>query len=512
MRRAIFNAVITAAALSLAGAASAQKGATHVKKPNYDDIYCSGVISTSNVPYDTYLISGEESSPQATFSEGQYVYINRGSSGGVKIGDEFLVSRPVSDPLKMKWFDAQPGLLRAMGTRWQDVGRLKVVALHPDLPNVATAIVTHSCDYLLRGDYVRPFEERPQPTIVIPPFNRFAPPNGKSLATVVSGKDFHSTQGTNEIVYVNLGSAQGVNIGDYFRIFRLQGMRRETAYQLRNMQYKVWGYGAAPDAYSPQDLPREALGEGIVVRIGENAATVLITYSLREVYAGDYVEHEGPREVPAPPPPPPPPAKPANQPPALTCSAERGQAIAGERVRISCQASDPDGDVVRFTWKASGGQVIGTGAVVVFDTTGLEAGDYTVAAHAEDPSGAGADATVPIEVTAAAAPAQPTKTHEGFFRTQSAVVDNVFKRILDDVALRLNNEPGGRVLLIGFADERETDAEQLANQRAANAKAYLTAKGVAADRIDTQVQPSQPGAGRQNQRVDVIWIPAGVSN
>ena len=88
MRRAIFIAVV---AVGLASAASAQKGRTIVKKPNYDDIYCSGVISTSSVPYDTYIISGEESNPQTLFSQGQYVYINTGAN----VGDEFLVIRPV---------------------------------------------------------------------------------------------------------------------------------------------------------------------------------------------------------------------------------------------------------------------------------------------------------------------------------------------------------------------------------------------------------------------------------
>ena len=37
--------------------------------------------------------------------------------------------------------------------------------------------------------------------------------------------------GTNDIIYVNLGSEQGVRVGDYFRIFRYTGTQHETAYQ-----------------------------------------------------------------------------------------------------------------------------------------------------------------------------------------------------------------------------------------------------------------------------------------
>jgi hypothetical protein len=39
-------------------------------------------------------------------------------------------------------------------------------------------------------------------------------------------------------------------------------------------------------------LPRELLGEGIVLNVTRGAATVLITYSSAEMYAGDFAEIE----------------------------------------------------------------------------------------------------------------------------------------------------------------------------------------------------------------------------
>jgi hypothetical protein len=39
-------------------------------------------------------------------------------------------------------------------------------------------------------------------------------------------------------------------------------------------------------------LPREIIGEGIVINEGPNGSTMLITYSSLPVYAGDYVELE----------------------------------------------------------------------------------------------------------------------------------------------------------------------------------------------------------------------------
>jgi hypothetical protein len=92
------------------------------------------------------------------------------------------------------------------------------------------------------------------------------------------------------IVYVNLGSEQGARIGDYYRIFRYQGDRHGVAYTPRGQEHAVYGFGAAPGNWKWSDVPREILGEGIVLNVSQNASTVLITDSLREIYAGDYIE------------------------------------------------------------------------------------------------------------------------------------------------------------------------------------------------------------------------------
>jgi hypothetical protein len=107
--------------------------------------------------------------------------------------------------------------------------------------------------------------------------------------------------GRNDIIYVNLGNSQGVKVGDYFRIFRFQGTQHETAYQTPRYSFDqefgsasggIVGFGSVPRKYNWTNVPREDIGEGIVLRTGPNSATVLITLSLREIYSGDYVEVE----------------------------------------------------------------------------------------------------------------------------------------------------------------------------------------------------------------------------
>ena len=105
-------------------------------------------------------------------------------------------------------------------------------------------------------------------------------------------KNFSQAAGTYKVVYVNLGSAQGVKVGDYFRIFRYQGTRAERAFQSYGMAYKTYGFGSTPVRYKWDDLPREILGEGVVLRVAPNSSAVLVTFSWREIYVGDYTEVE----------------------------------------------------------------------------------------------------------------------------------------------------------------------------------------------------------------------------
>jgi hypothetical protein len=144
-----------------------------------------------------------------------------------------------------------------------------------------------------RGDIVVPYQDRPAPPYKdASAFDHFAPVSGKPVAMVVTGAGFHQVSGRNDAVYVNLGTAQGVKIGDYFRFFRYQGSLAEIAPQTKGYQYKLYGFGSTPVRYEWNDLPREVVGEGIVLNVSHNSSTVLITYSTLEVYAGDYVEIE----------------------------------------------------------------------------------------------------------------------------------------------------------------------------------------------------------------------------
>jgi hypothetical protein len=287
--------VLAGLILALCGVmASAQTPAT---PPYPNDVYCSGLVTTEAVPRDTYVVSGGESNTNIVFTVHDYVFINKGSSQGVKVGDEFSVIRPVEDTVKIDWTKWQSSILRKMGTVWEDEGRLVVVDARPE---VSVAQIERGCGYMQRADIVLPFVERPEPPLkpsVSP--DRFAPANGKPLAMVISSQKFLPQVGKNDIIYVNLGNSGGVKVGDYFRIFRYTGTQNEMAFQIPRFAFDVegelgptYGYGGVSKKYNWSNVPREVLGEGIVLRAGPNSSTVLITESARAVYAGDYVEVE----------------------------------------------------------------------------------------------------------------------------------------------------------------------------------------------------------------------------
>ena len=280
--------------------AASAMGAAAQTQPSFpltpNDVSCAGVVTSDSVPRDTYVITGEQSNYEIAFTEGEDIYINKGSAQGAKVGDMFSIIRPVTDPVEEDWTKWQTALLHKMGTVWEDQGQARLIVVHE---NVSIARVEHSCNYIQRGDIALPYKPGPALTPKATNFDRFTPSDNKMMAMVVTGKMFQQQVAKNDIVYINLGAGQGVKAGDYFRIFRYVGTQHETAYATARFPFDAsygmsptYGFGASPAKWNWSNVPRENLGEGLVLRTGPNSATVLITFSLREIFPGDYVELE----------------------------------------------------------------------------------------------------------------------------------------------------------------------------------------------------------------------------
>ncbi len=258
------TAVLSLSVFLGAAVSSAQNvspAAPAIPQIDYSTVNCSGFVTDQKVPDEMRLISGEQSNYKITFTRGDYVHINRGQDKGVRVGDRFSVVRPDKDPTDVPWFKWQTKLLRAMGTPYMDLGQIRVVNVQP---KVSVAQVTFSCGFMERGDILEPYQDRPAPPFKDPAaFDHFAPISGKPVAMLVAGKDYGQVFG-----------------------------KLSPVPQVKDYQYALYGFGSAPSRYSWNDLPREVLGEGIVINVSRNASTMIVTFNSIEAYAGDYVEIE----------------------------------------------------------------------------------------------------------------------------------------------------------------------------------------------------------------------------
>jgi outer membrane protein OmpA-like peptidoglycan-associated protein len=222
-------------------------------------------------------------------------------------------------------------------------------------------------------------------------------------------------------------------------------------------------------------------------------------------------------EVP-PPPPPPPPA--ANRPPTVSVTCDKPVILPSETIRCRATAADPDGDPLTYAWSSSACRISGNGPDATLDCSGVPAGtNVTVTVRVSDGRGGTAEAStrVRVEAPTRAPEAQTLCDSAGFPRNLSRL-NNIDKACLDDVATRLRQDPGSRVVVIGHADKSERFPDVTGRKRAEEVKDYLVKqRGVDESRVSVRsagaTQPADSGttpqARARNRRVQVIFVPQG---
>ncbi len=200
----------------------------------------------------------------------------------------------------------------------------------------------------------------------------------------------------------------------------------------------------------------------------------------------------------------------ANQPPTIECLTTTLDVASGSSIELRARASDPDKDRLSYSWSSTGGSIRGTGETVTFDATGVKAGSYTVTATVDDGRGGKASCSMMVYVSERIS---VTKDKCGYFPTGGTRVDNCAKAILDDLAVRMKNEPNLRANVIGYTDasRAETARKGLGERRAKAVAAYLTSKGVDSSRLkitdgaaNNPVGDNKTVAGRRlNRRVEI---------
>jgi hypothetical protein len=215
-------------------------------------------------------------------------------------------------------------------------------------------------------------------------------------------------------------------------------------------------------------------------------------------------------EVPAPPAaavvasPEPPPA-----PPTISCSANPQSIASGGTSQITASAASAHHGTLLYTYSASDGTIAGNNATAVLTAAGSSPGVITVTCNVTDDLGAAASANTTVDVIAP--PAVVAPQHRDLCaisferdRKRPVRVDNEAKACLDDIALTLQRDPEGRLVILGDHDEAEKP--EVGMRRATNEKQYLVRdKGIDAERIDLK-----PGLA-DGRKATNVFLPAGVT-
>lgn len=240
-------------------------GIQYVSAPPNTYIYPSmgsaGFVSKQELQAAAEIV-GTASSGRTIFGKHDLVFINLGANAGVKQGDEFNIYKTDT-----KVYD--PETDDFLGYKITILGRLKITKVEED---VSTAMITDSYEEIRVKDKLIPYE--PGTTII-----DITLASNPIKGYIVCGKHALTLYGENDIVYIDRGTNQGVQVGNTFVIYKDRKPVED------------------PVTHKTLHLPKEILGKLLVIKVQSNTATAIITKSAKEISIGDKILADTPSEI-----------------------------------------------------------------------------------------------------------------------------------------------------------------------------------------------------------------------
>jgi hypothetical protein len=269
-----------------------------VTNPTAADLNCAGFISKPQ-PKGKFVTGGLESPFTADFGNGDAIYLH---GKDYEAGQKYAVIRELKDPDRFEVFPGQFAVIKAAGQPYEEVAVVKVMDTRP---RMAVARIEFGCDTVSPGDLVIPYVEKSK-FAFHPPlrFDRYALASGQATGRIILSKDFDTQLGNGAKVYINVGSNQGLKVGDFLRVERTAGevvqnpvdsiSFKATSYEMTqkdpamvNPTFLDRGHGPIIET---AEMPRRGVGELVIVETTPTTATAMIVFSLEPVYVGDSVE------------------------------------------------------------------------------------------------------------------------------------------------------------------------------------------------------------------------------
>ena len=185
--------------------------------------------------------------------EQDIVYVDIGSASGAKQGDLFSIFR-VEKEIR------HPKTNKKIGYKILNLGEIKITNL---TESAGEALVVNSYQEIKAGDYIRPY---------LPPLSAeitVIKSTQKLEGYIVANKRGTPSFGQGDIVYIDLGKADGVEAGNLFEVYLPGKIVKE------GKEKKV--------------LPDKVIGKLVVLDVHEHTSTALITESLHEFKIGERI-------------------------------------------------------------------------------------------------------------------------------------------------------------------------------------------------------------------------------
>ncbi|MFQ5719351.1 MAG: LysM peptidoglycan-binding domain-containing protein [Acidobacteriota bacterium] len=249
------------------------------------EMLCAGYIVAEPEESEFYVYAAEENGKYG-LAPGDVIYLNEGLEDGVNPGDKFFVVHKEEKIM-------HPVFNRRVGWMFRKKAVVQVMTAQA---NTATAEIIEGCDTVHLGYSLVRYSDLVSPKrrddIELARFD--TEDNGNVSGHVIYGNLFENAMGVGDLVFIDLGMADGVEKGDYLSIYRdnVTGQKRDEA-GFRNWKWKhkssVRAYNV-PAIPKGMAIPRTMLGDLVVIDTNHHTAVAKIMTSWREVYPGDEVQ------------------------------------------------------------------------------------------------------------------------------------------------------------------------------------------------------------------------------
>lgn len=216
---------------------------------------CAPRVVDAREDESLFVVGSEQGSGQVSFADRDILYLSKGGNAGIKPGD-LLSIHSKGHALK------HPRTGKTVGVKVMTKGWVRVIASEE---TSAMAVVEQACAEIVAGEYLRPFERVSVPIVVRqPPPDRLTPHSGKAQGYVVDIGAENLAAATGHLLFVDIGSADGVAPGNLMTVYRIE-------------------YPKLPSS-------RHVLGELTVLSVTDKMALALVNYSTTAIETGDSVE------------------------------------------------------------------------------------------------------------------------------------------------------------------------------------------------------------------------------